>query len=361
MANDSGHSRILAMKVSLRQRGRAELGFIADLGLVGGELRRATRRDIEARGLGPANLEADLDARHEQIEAALVDSRAYRHYLSLHRYGLANLTRAAFDAFEANRAELEPQLTAPPAGPATLTMPEDINIPAYWHNWFHATTGGWDGHEHMGFIHGELIHRWIVGATFGGNIFRQRAAAAAEAPRLAYRRILDMGCGTGHYTTALAERFPNAEIWGTDCSRRALDYALRVANEHGFAWRLHRVPNERTGFPESRFDLVTSYILLHEIPANAVRATFAEAFRLLEPGGDVLMADVTRYAVMDPIAVWQQDTAAKREVEPFWRESASLDLAAVAREAGFVDVASYGLPPANYPWIVRGRKPARGH
>jgi 2-polyprenyl-3-methyl-5-hydroxy-6-metoxy-1,4-benzoquinol methylase len=345
------------MKTSLRQRGRAELAFIADLGVVGGQVKRAARRDLEARGLGADRLAEDLDERHAQVESSLRDSRAYQNYLTLHKWGLNNLTRAAFDAFEANRPELEPQLVGPLEGPATLDEPPGIRIPGYWHNWFHNTTGGWDGHEHMGFIHGELIHRWVVGATFPGNIFAQRDAAAAEAPRRSYRRILDMGCGTGHYTQALARRFPQAEIHGADCSGALLRYTLRVANENGWAWRLHRVPNEHTGLPSAHFDLVTSYILLHEIPVSAIRETFAEAFRLLEPGGDLLMADVTRYQQMDPIAVWQQDSAARREVEPFWRESATADLAALAREAGFVDTASYGLAPANYPWIVLGRKP----
>jgi SAM-dependent methyltransferase len=344
------------METSLRQRGRAELSFLADLGLVGGHLRRAVRHDIEAR-LPAASLAADLDRRNQQVEAALQDSRAYENYLTLHRWGLNNLTRAAFDAFEANRAALEPQLTGPLTGPATLTLPDNVRIPDYWHNWFHNTTGGWDGHEHMGFIHGELIHRWVVGATFPGNIFAQRAAAAAECPRSDYRRILDMGCGTGHYTTALTRRFPEAEIFGTDCSERLLNYAVRVANENGWAWHLHRVPNERTGFPGGHFDLVTSYILLHELPRTAIRETFAEAFRVLRPGGDMLMADVTRFQEMDPLAVWQQDRAAHREKEPFWRESATLDLAAAARDAGFVKARSYGLGAAKYPWIVYGRKP----
>ncbi len=347
-----------SMNAQLQQRGRAELSFVAELGLVGGQLRRAVRRDIEARGLNAATLAQDIDERGAQIESALKDSRAYQNYRMLHAWGLNNLTRAAFDAFEANRAVLEPPLRAPTKGPATLTVPDNVQIPPYWHNWFHNTTGGWDGHPYMGFIHGELIHRWVVGTTFPGNIFKQREDAAAEAPRRDYRRVLDMGCGTGHYTRALTARFPRAEIWGTDCSIRELEYALRIANDNGWAWRLHRVPNEATGFPAAHFDLVTSYILLHELPVAAIHATFAEAFRLLEPGGDMLMADVTRYAEMDPIAVWMQDSAARREVEPFWRESASLDLARTAAEAGFVDVASYGLGATKYPWIVRGRKPS---
>ena len=346
------------MKTELKQRGRAELNFVADVGLVGGLLRRVARKDLEARGMNAQTLAADLDERHAQAEAALEDSRAYQNYLMLHRWGLHNLTRAAVDAFESNRAVLEPQLSMPTHGPATLTCPDNIKIPKYWYNWFHNTTGGWDGHEYMGFIHGELIHRRIVGATYPGNIFAQRDAAAAAAPRAHYRRILDMGSATGHYTTSLTKRFPKAEIWGTDCSLRELQFALRVANENGWAWNLHRVPNERTGFPDAHFDLVTSYILLHEIPVTAIKETFAEAFRLLEPGGDMLMADVTRYSEMDPIAVWLQDSAAHREVEPFWRESASLDLKKTAEQAGFVDVKSYGVGAMKYPWIIYGRKPA---
>ncbi len=347
----------VAINTNLRQRGRAELSFVADLGLVGGHLKRVVRHDIEARGLNADTLVEDLDARDEQIEAALQDSRAYHNYRMLHRWGLGNLTRVAFDAFEQNRAELEPQLTQPPRGPATLTVPANVKIPKYWYNWFHNTTGGWDGHEYMGFIHGELIHRRVVGATFPGGIFKQRAQAAAEAPRTDYKRILDMGCATGHYTHALTQRFPDAEIWGADCSLRELQYAQLVANNNGWAWNLHRVPNEDTGLKSGSFDFVTSYILLHELPADAIRATFREAFRLLEPGGDMLMSDVTRYWEMDPIAVWLQDSAAKREVEPFWRESATLDLQRAAEEVGFVDVASYGLGEMKYPWITRGRKP----
>jgi ubiquinone/menaquinone biosynthesis C-methylase UbiE len=345
------------MKAALRQRGRSELAFVAELGLVGGQLRRAVRQDIEERGLNAATLAADLDEREEQVELALRDSRAYQNFRTLHRWGLHNLTRAAFDAFEANRAELEPQLRAPMSGPASLTIPADVEIPKYWHNWFHNTTGGWDGHDYMGFIHGELIHRWVVGTTFPGGIFKQRALAAEQAPRTNYRRILDMGCGTGHYTSALTQRFPQAEIWGTDCSIRELEYALRVANENSWPWRLHRVPNERTGFAAGQFDLVTSYILLHELPRSAIAATLAEAFRLLEPGGDLVMSDVTRFAAMDPIAVWMQDTVARREVEPFWRESATLDLQRAAQAAGFIKAESYGLGEMKYPWILRARKP----
>jgi hypothetical protein len=44
--------------------------------------------------------------------------------------------------------------------------------------------------------------------------------------------------------------------------------------------------------------------------------------------------------------------------EPFWRESASLDLATAARDAGFTQVRSEGFGGGIYPWFVYGHKPA---
>jgi SAM-dependent methyltransferase len=98
--------------------------------------------------------------------------------------------------------------------------------------------------------------------------------------------------------------------------------------------------------------------VLHEIPAAAARAQLREAFRLLRPGGELLFTDVTRYAVLDKRAVRWAEYNAVHGGEPFWREAASLELGAAAREAGFAEVRSEGLGGAPYPWFVYGRKPA---
>jgi SAM-dependent methyltransferase len=82
-----------------------------------------------------------------------------------------------------------------------------------------------------------------------------------------------------------------------------------------------------------------------------------EALRLLRPGGDLLFTDVTRYAALDRLGVFWAEYVAVNGGEPFWRDAASLDLAEAAREAGFVDVRSYGLHGRPYPWIVYGHKP----
>jgi ubiquinone/menaquinone biosynthesis C-methylase UbiE len=177
-------------------------------------------------------------------------------------------------------------------------------------------------------------------------------------PRRDYARIFEIGTSSGHYTLQLAAEFPQAEIWGCDPSPRMLEQAQRAANERGLQWRLFIGSGEATGLPEGSVDLVTSYIVLHEIPVAAAHAQLREAFRLLRPGGDLLFTDVTRYAVLDKRSVRWAEYNAVNGGEPFWREAASLDLGAAAREAGFVDVRSEGFRGAPYPWFVYGRKPA---
>lgn len=347
------------MDFQLRQRGRASMEFLLALG---GEARPLMARwsdELAAAQVTANTLPDDLDARHAVIDRTLADSKAWAASGLLMEFSGTEHGRVARDAYAESRDLLEPELERlERAGPATLTADPDFEQPDYFKDvWFHRTTGGWDGHPQQGFIHGELIHRHYVSKTFPGDIFAQRRRVLAELSRQDHERILEMGTSSGHFTVALQQVFPNAKITGVDLSLPMLRQALRVANENGWAWDLHQRAAEATGFAEASFDLVASYIIFHEMPMTAIRATFAEAYRLLEPGGAMLMSDVTPYAAVDKMASWRADWLANNGGEPWWREAASMDCGAEARAAGFVDVESRGIDGAPYPWIVMGAKP----
>jgi ubiquinone/menaquinone biosynthesis C-methylase UbiE len=97
--------------------------------------------------------------------------------------------------------------------------------------------------------------------------------------------VLDLGCGIGRQTLALKQRFPEAEVWGIDVGGPLVRYAHMRAVDLGvdvhFAQRLA----EDTKFPDDHFDVVTSYIIHHEVPADISRKIFAEVRRILRPGG----------------------------------------------------------------------------
>ena len=92
--------------------------------------------------------------------------------------------------------------------------------------------------------------------------------------------------------------------------------------------------------------------------AKATKAVVEEMFRVLEPGGDFLAADIAPFGRNDAFRAVVLDWETENRGEPFMRSYLRLDLADLLREAGFVDVEAYGLGKGDYPWVVRGRKPA---
>ncbi|MCY4157462.1 MAG: class I SAM-dependent methyltransferase [Gammaproteobacteria bacterium] len=349
-----------ALQPRLRQRGRASVDFLAHLFFGSRGARQDIQEHLNANFGEGASLPDDLDERHEAITQALSRKPGYRAGQTIGEWHARQHGLIAVEAFEALKPDITERLARYDQGPSRLIADENFKAPEYFDGVeIHRTRGGWDGHPYMGFVHGEIVHRLIVEATYPGGIFKQRRLVAGLAPKNSYNRILEMGCSTGHFTQALAETYPDAEITGVDVSIRALEHALRTGNACGHRWQLHLRAAEDTGFDDGRFDLAASYILLHEMPADAIRAAFAEAYRVLEPGGDLLMSDVARYAHLNKVQEWQADQTARFGGEPFWRESASLDLAAILEEAGFeeVDGRAIGNQGYPYPYVVTARKP----
>lgn len=343
------------LRADLKQRGRASMDFLVNLSRGLKDVSQRAARDINEAVPNPETLPNDLDERDAVMNDLTRSSSALRTQSLVGDWHSREHGRIATEAFEELREEIEPDLRQFDEGRTTLTADLDFQAPDYWEGVnFHRTEGGWTGHPYQGFIHGEIIHRKMLDALFPGGIFKQRREIAAKAPRDHYDRILDMGCSSGHFTLALADAYPDAEIYGVDLSLQMLEHLRRVGNANGYAWKLYQRPAEATGFDDNYFDFVGSYILIHELPAVITRAVFKEAFRVLKPGGDMVMSDTTRFVDLDKVNEWRADRTARFGGEPYWREAARLDFAEVARSVGFEDVKAEG----QYPHYVIGRKPA---
>ena len=181
-------------------------------------------------------------------------------------------------------------------GPGTLELNPEMHIPTYTKHEIHQQPGGYVGSPFSGPVYhygtnAFYLARGILNSQDQNHARLGNDVATPEDGQI--KRVLDMGCGIGQLSIAVKERFPEAEVWGVDVAGPMIRYghmrAVDLNVEVNFAQRLA----EDTKFPDNHFDIVASYILHHEVTAEASKQIFAEAFRVLRPGGVFFPIDFT--------------------------------------------------------------------
>lgn len=344
--------------LELHQRGRAELAFAGDLAIAGNRFARLTDQRLRT-SLSDDTIASDYDQRLQQINSHL--SNDLRHAMTTMTTDWLSRQHGVIcqDAFTALGNEFTQRLDALDDGATTVTTKPGFKAPDYYaRQWFHNTHGGWDGHPYMGVIQAEFVHRRYVAAKYGSGLRQLRYDLLDELPKQRFNHILELGTSAGYYAEQLARHFPDAELVGCDLSLKMLQQACRLGNEQGHAWRLLQAPAEDTGLAAESFDLVTSYAMFHEIPTRITKQIWHEAFRVLRPGGWVLMADGVPYLdAIDKVLGWRFLFGWERGGEPYAREFCSANDGALAKAAGFIDVKEGLLGERAFPRFTLGRKP----
>ena len=147
--------------------------------------------------------------------------------------------------------------------------------------------------------------------------------------------IVDIGCSVGMSTFAMQAIYPQAHIAGVDLS----PYFLTVANyraEQNHAQNIDWVhaAGESTGLPAASYDLVSLFLICHELPQSATHQIFQEAKRLLKPGGHIAIMDMNPqseiYSQMAPYIL-----TLLKSTEPYLDEYFTLDISSALITAGF--------------------------
>jgi len=138
-------------------------------------------------------------------------------------------------------------------------------------------------------------HLWIVNLILLCNYRKLRDAALAQFAGRKVGRVLQLACVYGDVIPRLAATVK--EGGGTLDVVDVLPIQLRNARRKISGMdhvRLFNMDSSRLDLPSGHYDHVLLFFLLHEQPADVRQRTLREAFRVVKPGGEVLIVDFAK-------------------------------------------------------------------
>jgi ubiquinone/menaquinone biosynthesis C-methylase UbiE len=205
----------------------------------------------------------------------------------------------------------------PQRGPSAAgKAPAREDIPAY------LQTHYWWAYIHP--LGVRLFERqWLVNLILWGNYARLCDAALSELGDALPGSTLQVACAYGDLTSLIGCRA--AASGGTLDVIDVLPIQLRNLHDKLPAEtpaRLMAMDSTRLQLPDGAYDRALVFFLLHEQPASVRRQTLREAFRVVKPGGKVVIVDYARPRWWNPLRVLWRPVLAL--LEPFaldlWRD-----------------------------------------
>jgi ubiquinone/menaquinone biosynthesis C-methylase UbiE len=222
---------------------------------------------------------------------------------------------------------------------AQITNPH-LHYPEYYLTSFHAYDRGnmsWDAAMEVE-VAAYSVHAKIfaeTGKTGDTQLRQSYHDLIIQALPTPPQQILDIGCSVGMSTFAMQAVYPDAQLTGLDLS----PYFLAIANYRAAQTQSPQInwvhaAGETTGLPADSYDLVSLFLICHELPQTATREIFQEANRLLKPGGHIAIMDMNPaseiYAQMAPYIL-----TLLKSTEPYLDRYFTLDIAQALIDAGF--------------------------
>lgn len=304
--------------------------------------KRTRPRFVAEHGREPAS--------RQEVRRAMQQDSAYQMWSALRRNSMEQRQQAGRSLVYRQLPRLIEAARALNEGKATLQLDATVQSPRY------ATAV--DIHCMPGGYHTEITQDDVsAAANYDAGIFCTTAGMLGsysdgggqaivqwlktKHPQFQPRRILDIGCTTGHNIVPLALAFPDAEVIAVDVAAPMLRYAHARAQSLGATRLTFRQANgEALDYADASFDLITTSMFWHETSTRALPRILGEIHRLLAPGGLTLHLEQPQYAGMALYEQFIRDWDTYNNNEPFWTVMHDLDLESIIASAGF-DPARY--------------------
>lgn len=187
----------------------------------------------------------------------------------------------------------------------------------------------------------------------GPDLVQAQALVAQSIP--AHAQALDMGCGAGHLSFALAPHL--ARVVALDPSAPMLDTVRQAALAKGFPHIETALSSaESLPFPDASFDLVCSRYSAHHW--TQLEPALKDMRRVLKPGGHLLMIDVQ--GEQDALVDTHLQAIELLRDRSHVRNRSAADWRALLAAVGFADIQHDSWPVRIdfSSWVARMRTPA---
>ena len=243
---------------------------------------------IAAAGLKPVHTHENV----AKIREVIFDTPEVAAYLRFKRSAQERYKQRIIESYGVREQELTRWLDdAATRGPGTLTLDPNFKYPDYATVDIHITPHGYTGHPLSGFYYDYGTSIFFGGANAGDVMHASHVARVSTPLDGKVTRTLDIACSVGQMVSQTKKRFPDAEAHGIDISAPMVKYAHWRAVQQNLDVHFAQMPAEEMNFPDGHFDIVTSYLLFHEIPLPVIKKVLAEVKRVLRPGGTFTMID----------------------------------------------------------------------
>lgn len=140
------------------------------------------------------------------------------------------------------------------------------------------------------FEHFAWLYIFCREKLFRDDTERMSAALWPSGKAKAGEKVIELGCGPGFYSCALAERFREISVLGVDRSPSQLAWAREKRNALGLNNCRFQSDNVlELSHPDASFDVLIASRLFTVLPNR--RLAVAEMFRVLRPGGRCFIAE----------------------------------------------------------------------